>query len=393
MTPAVVDKHVITCPITGDRSGFEQSVAPNPLDATQTCNLLNSHKTSYYRHTYDPTAIRQRMLATGLFPDMDQTFGFHGREGCCNCIAISLYYRIGARLAKLNMYLSTIRRSVETVKQHLPDWIVRLYLDSSVYQSVIDYEAKRQQTGQPDEAMYLSECLDYLLGADNVEVYMYCCTSKPGIGDALAHLRTFRLLVLSDPSVNVRVIREADGIVTNQDCHNLTVFAHSDRIFDVAGFGLGADHTEVYNPSFKRVYSAWLQLYIDCLEKEYFEAKQHLFDILAGVFSLHLTVHRTYYDQKVAEIKTMIRHTKKISGSWWYRNCSRGVNPSILDNGFDEILLLHLFRDYISAPIQMDSYYKFTDPTVNQSLLSLIYSQYDYQRFTFSMVRSRSRPV
>ena len=32
----------------------------------------------------------------------------------------------------LVMYLATIRRSVETVKEHLPDWIIRLYIDQSL---------------------------------------------------------------------------------------------------------------------------------------------------------------------------------------------------------------------------------------------------------------------
>ena len=83
------------------------------------------------------------------------------RENCCNCIAISLYWTSDDLLGLLRKYLYTIQRTIKNVKRCLPDWIVRLYIDSSVYQYL-----KTNKLEEP-----ISKILDYFFVAENTEVY------------------------------------------------------------------------------------------------------------------------------------------------------------------------------------------------------------------------------
>jgi hypothetical protein len=39
-----------------------------------------------------------------------------------------------------------------------------------------------------------------------------------------------------DPTVNLYVIREADGFVSNLDCHNIKVFANNNKLFYISPF-------------------------------------------------------------------------------------------------------------------------------------------------------------
>ena len=383
--PKKIDKSFINCPVSIQSNVFKRFEAANPINSGETCSLLNNKKTKYYHHTYDPTVLKNKMLDTNLFPDMDNAFDFTIRHNCCNCIAITLYYSSDI-LSKLIMYLATIRRSVENVKKNLPDWIVRFYLDSSVYRSLINFEKESIDINNPQKfyysiaVSYINECLDYLLAADNVEVYMYCCDSiLDNKGQVpMSRVRTFRFLAVSDPEVNVRIIREADGIIINQDCHNIKIFSQSNTLFYLPKFsGVGYNHTDIDKGPNERPYSPWLKQYVYCLQPDYFKNKKNLFDLLAGTLGLRLTVKRSYYDQQVSIVQKMINlvqdeeQAQKIYDS----NCLQLLDPHLLNIGFDEILLLHMFRDYISVPIEFDPNSKkfhFVNLNINQLILSLI---------------------
>ena len=109
------------------------------------------------------------------------------------------------------------------MKACLTDWIVRLYFDVSVY----DHISNNKLAG------VLLNNWEYLLNACNVEIYTFICddSSYP-----TARKRSFRFMVLYDREVNVAILREADGIVTVQDCHNIKVFANSNKLIYVAPY-------------------------------------------------------------------------------------------------------------------------------------------------------------
>lgn len=147
---------------------------------------------------------------------------------CCNCISISLYYT-NDYLRKLVLYLSTIKRTIQNVEKNLPQWIVRLYIDSSVYHKVSTYSENK--INGINDMNHVSELLNYILAQKNVEVYTFFCDKIISNDIHIAKTRTFRFLPLIENDVNVCIIREADGFVTNLDCHNIKQFANSDKIF------------------------------------------------------------------------------------------------------------------------------------------------------------------
>ena len=107
----------------------------NPVKITETCKLISKRadKETYYKHTYDPTRIMEKIKLSKskykdqLLEDMRDIFVTDKRENCCNCIAISLYWTSDDLLQLLRKYLYTIQRTIKNVKRCLPDWIVRLY--------------------------------------------------------------------------------------------------------------------------------------------------------------------------------------------------------------------------------------------------------------------------
>ena len=354
-----MDKRFLNCLSTILPDHFYSKQVVNTLNHQENCTLITNKKTDYYIHTYHPSIL-----------DKNEVFDFRIREHCCNCISISLYY-MDTDLRKAVGYFASIRRTVDNVKRNLPDWIVRLYLDPSVYQSLEDKKN--------EDAIYVNHTLDYLLKADHVKIYVYCCSSQT----PMSRKRTFRFLPLFDPEVNIKIIREADGIVTNQDCHNIRIFSKSNYLFYLPCVIEDYDHTaedELYDhPKYStRAYSRWLQFYEKHLEPEYFSKYQPLYDLLAGTFGLKLMVKQSYYDNTIFSLQEKINQVLKTPiGKDYYH---------ALNDGFDEILLLHLFRDYISVPIHMEgTSILFTDLKVNNVVLSYTYANHNIEKIDFDI--------
>lgn len=342
--PKEYDQSILDCSLENKSDILKYSKTSNPINSNKTCTLLNNKKNKYYIHTYDPSSIRRKMEKTGLFPNMAEVFDFTIREKCCNCISISLYYTNEINLEKCELFLASIRRTIDNVKKNLPDWIVRVYLDSSVYKSLIAYQKQNKNKG-----LFVKESLNYLLDADNVEIYTYCCKDVLTKKVLISRSRAYRFLPLSDTDVNVRIIREADGIVTNVDCHNIKAFTKSKYIFYLPEYIKQYNYTN--NDTFTGEYggySLWLRMYTQCLQSEYFDKKHQLYDLLAGTLGVRLMVKRSYFDNKVKEVKKLIKYADY--------DCIKEIgvkNPeNSLNIGFDEILLLHIYRDYISCPIE-----------------------------------------
>ena len=375
-TPPTFDHSILSCQSSSESKLLQRSEQSNPLNMTMKCPLLNNKKTKYYTHTYNPTTLKRKMEDMNLFPRLEETFDFTIRRNCCNCIAISLYYTNTQDLAKCDMYLASIRRTVDNVKKNLSDWIVRLYLDSSVYRSLMGYK----QAGGT-KFQFVEDSLDYLMNAENVEIYVYCCQDIMEGKTPIARTRTFRFLPLSDTDVNVRIIREADGIVTNVDCHNIRLFTQSDYLFYLPQVIPEYDFSLVSGGlSSYRSYSYWIGYYIRCLQFEYFETKQHLYDLLAGTLGVKLILKRKYYDEQSTVVQDLINRPINLT-------CSKNIRIPFKDShkfqaddvvrnlntGYDEILLLHIFRDYISCPIEIKGkFYEYTQLEVNSHIMSLI---------------------
>jgi hypothetical protein len=125
----------------------------------------------------------------------------------------------------------------------------------------------------------------------NAEIYTYLCPSIFNMEDrnAMGKTRTFRYLPLLDNTVNTVIIREADGIVTNLDCRNISLFSTSNKILYLLPFLHSTNHTNE-GIALLHSYSQWLTYYKEVMEPEYFTHKNNLYDIMAGMFGCNLKI-------------------------------------------------------------------------------------------------------
>jgi hypothetical protein len=361
----------------------------NPISLEdKDCTLLNTKKHTYYKHIYDPVPIFN-ILKTELHLDEDiiSKFDNERRENCCNAISITLYSK-DCSLNILKKYLYSINRTVKNVKKHLDDWIVRLYLDQSIYkcmENIEDLSSKKKVDGkdynfvEPFELKLIIKTFIEIINSPNVEIYTYQCESILNNKISLEKIRTFRYLILSDPEVNLCIIREADGIVSNLDCHNIKIFSKSNKLFYIPK--ILNNKLILDNGSLVLYYSyqKWLILYKILFEKEYFTNHQNIYDLLAGTFGTKLKLKRDAYFFYINKIYKEIDLFLKLSleekiakypdTQFKYLNMSlhqifeyNYMSPLkktltldiLLNTGFDEILLLDIYKEIISISLDVE---------------------------------------
>jgi hypothetical protein len=176
--------------------------------------------------------------------------------------------------------------------------------------------------------------------------------------------RTLRFLPLSDPEVNFCIVRDADGIVSNLDCHNIKMFATNPHIL-------------FYLPVFEEFrssqkfdsYAPWLHLYKGLFEYDYFNVHQNITDFLAGAFCCRLKLKRAYYLEITKSLQERIDRIfttelmpeqlalpvetakgKMIPIRRVLENAPDQISKS-LNNGFDEIVLLAIYKEFVSLKV------------------------------------------
>ena len=215
----------------------------------------------YYKHTYDGQGFAQE------YPD--RPIDFRRIPDCCNCVSLCLYAREpGERkfAEYLIKYLWCIRESVKNVEK-LTGFVVRLHVDMNV----LDYMNRPPSiVSNSDPIPFFDEiivkCKEIFL-----EILKNCCCELMVVKCIrVAHenispdrTRCLRLLPLLDPRINVLAHRDADGVVTETDCHLLNALAASEdrkRLFALADLP-SARETPAQPPSVRRVsgpYGFWL---------------------------------------------------------------------------------------------------------------------------------------
>lgn len=287
-------------------------------------------------------------------------------ENCCKVISISLYFH-NCEIDNIEKYLFSIYRTVKNVKKNLEDRVVRLYFDVSVYQCILNLDIQHQK---------IIEIFEDITNSPNIEIYTYVCENK---SISLEKTRTHRFLPLSDPEVALCVVREADGFVSNLECHNIKLYDESNKLFYLPQI---MDTSYLFrSDKFKRYdsYQAWLRYYKDMLECEYFYGHQNIYDLLAGLFSIKLRFNRENYlehvhtlrnrlNQLVVDIEhiqdkkyiintchTFSDHNARIYDMDDVNHVNVANVEMLLDVGFDEILLLDFLKEIISVKIPIPS--------------------------------------
>ena len=71
-------------------------------------------------------------------------FNLEEKNNCCNCIAIVLYAK--NNIVNLYNYLYSMKKSLDNVSNKLNDFIVRFYLDESVFKTIYEeYDKYKEQ--------------------------------------------------------------------------------------------------------------------------------------------------------------------------------------------------------------------------------------------------------
>jgi hypothetical protein len=186
-------------------------------------------------------------------------------------------------------------------------------------------------------------------------------TDKLTVGSII--VRILRFLTMIDPTVNLSVIREADGIVSNLDCHNIKIYAESDKLFYLAQFQ--SNYILITEEGYIRInydtstgggiilnsYSAWLNAYKRFIDNDFFIKNQNIYDLLAGVFSCKLKFRQEYYIQTVTSLNKELNDFISLSKNPLtdYQDTLFYGRDDYFTIGFDEILLLKMFKEIISV--------------------------------------------
>lgn len=355
----------------------------NVLKKEEVCTLITRKRSEYYKFTYDPTIYFYRLRNIGISESVINQFNGEIYHNCCNVVSIMLYLTPITSIQYYYMYIGCIRQTVINVRNSLPNWLVRVYMDTSVYKYVSNHD---------EETKIFKDIID----SPNVEIYTYDCESyKPTcIKDCvpISRTRMLRFMVMADPEVNMYAIREADGIVGNLDCHNLKAFEENiNKIFYISPLhnlsklyddDLHDNDTKTFRTNMFKSYSPWLYLFKRFFYYDFFKENLNLYDLLAGVFSSKLKFRYDYFTDfanklrdKCDEfnkgnqkdiIQELLKGTyKQLSNILVFVHKHRAAelmwdNEEKLINdirghiniGYDEGLLLGLFKDIISVKLK-----------------------------------------
>ncbi len=342
----LVKRHITNKKIT------EEEVL-NPIVKDLKCKLINNKCVDkYYCHIYNPSIYIDKLKELGLSNDVISRFDNVPKYNCCNVISISLYLKESCEIEddnKRNNYyilktLPSIYATIKNVEKNLPNWIVRVYFDKSVYRCLENIENEIKKNKEKDEKdkinlkneEFLYERYQEILISPNVEIYTYLCEDIN-----ISKTRTYRFLTMIDEDVNLYVIREADGIVSNLDCHNIKIYEESkDKLFYLVDFDNNniLSENKIYSQFCKlkplsyskagldylienkgengmanyNSYAAWLFLYKYLIENEFFKNKQNIYDLLAGAFSFKLKINKEFYYDKINNLHIKIESLEKI---------------------------------------------------------------------------------
>ena len=142
----------------------------NPIVRGLKCKLINNKcSETYYCHTYDPSIYIDKLKELGLSNDVISRFDNIQKDNCCNVISISLYLKESCEIDdsnnsteeyfKNNEYilktLPSIYATIKNVEKNLPNWIIRVYFDKSVYRCLENIKNEIKKNKEKDEKIKL----------------------------------------------------------------------------------------------------------------------------------------------------------------------------------------------------------------------------------------------
>lgn len=403
----IIDKFIKNLDIKQDIVQLEEiKIILNPLNAEEQCCLLNSKKKEFYRYEYNPRKFFDSMndfykshdkyvnkeFYISYIEKFNRIIDPTSKKNCCNCVSFTLYIidetckdftckdnqrKFFDVMDKLYGYLSSIVISVTNIENNLKNFISRIYLDFSVIEFVTMITEFRVESLSLNTKFFshfkkkIIDAIRFLYNNQSVEIYTYVCDSYK---TEIEKTRSLRILPLIDSEVNIKIIREADGIVSYLDCYNIEQFEKSNHIMmtynilDLPNF-LNLRTTksiqEYLSDKTKKdirvnltPYSLWLRLYCSG------DHDVGIFDILAGDIGFSFQMNTKYYDLTFNEFK--IKYDKLYARSQYDVG-----EKEVIKIGYDEMLLNEMFKSIISINIDNLEIKSFDEINVYDILLIL----------------------
>ena len=401
------------CSLFFNKYSLNPTSSYNNLEYGKCVRLTNAtpeFKTRYYIHThknkvfdemekecaslYQQKLINEARFAENILMNMYKVFDARERKNCCNCVSIVIYLTKKSNPEDYSRYLTTVVTSVENIKNCLSDWIVRLYIDKSVFELIHEVEMYNPlvQGCVQNIGIEYRKILNKLFSYSNCEIYVTFCEKLLDNTLDIGKTRNFRFSGFFDDDVNINACREADGMVTKMDCHNLKVFENSPKLCLLNNFiGVngeiqgrmfvrdGTDNKTETNKSVSGGYSNWLKTFKRIFSNMYTQIPFHLddvllekfdftkfgsiFDLAAGVTTLKCKFNNSYYEEIIKYINFVYDNYK--FSSWFIaldkdekKRCETSLNI-----GYDEILLMMLFTPIFGC--DFNSITKITGPQQN----------------------------
>lgn len=337
------------------------------------------------------------------FNDM---FDIKKRDKCCNCISIVLYVTgsMENKIKYLNKCLPCMFISLQNVDNFLDNFIIRFYLDNSIFETLYEFAKTAKNQSDIENLKGIFTKLKNIIIHEKSEIFIYFCNKIITKINPIQRVRTFRFISLFSEDTNVCIIREADGIVSIVDCHNIKLFTLNtthkimmtynfnessirykidsiDNIDNYDFFNEEVNHNMINdslindrnNENYNH-YSYWLNIYEEFVLKnpKYQNEQQFNYntlsfiDIPAGVFGMKIKFSENYRNSIIAKVNNFypslinsvtcmtLKHDK--DGTTVH---DKNTILDILNNGYDEIILLELF-----SPIVRVNFYDHQDRNI-----------------------------
>jgi hypothetical protein len=340
--------------------------------------LVNQKKESYYKFKYDQTQLLRDLEDTTkcspeFSAEIKQLIDFEPKDNCCNCFSFVVYTNPDSIIYWVETYLLSILLSCINIQYILPDYLCRVYIDSSVLERMDTLKKTKlndpfyRSTVVDDEIMaainQLLEIYNELLNMDNVEIYTIICGDisfeiEDSEHTSINKTRAYRFNALLDPTVNINISREADGIVTFTDCHNIKCFENSNKLLYLNYGNAAMDINDKFikrknellnpkcNPDYKYwiPYSGWLMYYTQDINPEYFIDKGLFSDIYAGAVGFNFKLNKDHYQSRKQFLVDKINELVQLSSVRYKNPEYRHRYQTQIKVGFDEILLFDLCK-------------------------------------------------
>ncbi len=285
---------------TGETIKFEKALH----DSNDKCYRITNKKVDYYTHTYNPKEFVDELVKDIHFKDrIYEALDLDRKDKCCNCVSFVLY-SLG-KIDKLFEYLYCLKKSLDNITNELPDFIARFYFDPSIFETISSH-SKSEDKNIKFLTIESYKLLKIILTSSKAEVFIYFCENIISKGLPLEKTRTLRFLPLFEDDVNIRVIREADGVISYLDCHNIKLFA-SNNVKKIAMIYEFADsfhdfykYNKTINNNFIIHYSPWLRTYSYL---KYFYCEKYIRDNNKSItLSMYETGHLKFDDLSLDDI-------------------------------------------------------------------------------------------